>query len=177
MSNARLIARNEENDADDFLYSVGGMLTAKPAALDARLARFDAAADMPADITSAANVAADLVTMTDFSATARRVQLIWHGGPVTFSAVANAGPIALGARVTLNAGDTTAAVNRLTVTDLTGAGTSTGGQSDVLMLSAANPFVEITLDGALTDIYAVGVYAGFTPTNIVPSFLEVRVIG
>lgn len=148
-----------------------------PAAVDTRIARFDAAADMPADITSNANVTADLVAMTTFTSTARKVQVIWHGGASTYAATAGAGPIATGAFVTFNAGDSATAATRLTYTDLTGAGTSTSGKTDTVQVSPDNPFVEITLSAALTDVYAIGIPVGVTPTSIVPSFLEVRVIG
>lgn len=178
MSVTRLSGASAQNvDIPVPIVVQDGIMVPLPQATDTRMARFDAAADMPADITSNANVTADLVTMNGFSATARRVQFLWHGGPVTFTAVANAGPIAAGARVTVNAGDATTAAARLTYTDLTGAGTSTSGKADTFFLSAQNPFLELVIDEAISDIYAIGVYAGVTPTNIVASFLEVRAIG
>jgi hypothetical protein len=91
--------------------------------------------------------------------------------------VANAGPIAIGARVTINAPDTITAENRLTYTDLTGGGTSTAGVPDTLMVSPSNPFVELLLGEQILRIDAIGISAGFTPTNIVACFLEVRAIG
>lgn len=158
------------------VYVQDGVFAAKPLALDTRIARFNAAADMPADITSNANVLADLVTFTTFSSTARRVQLLWHGGANSASGTALAGPIATGAIVTVNAPDTVTAGARLTYTDLSGAGTSTAG-AEVFMVSSDNPFVELSVSESLTSIYAIGIPIGVTPTSIIPAFLEVRIIG
>jgi len=152
-------------------------------AVDHRMARFNAAADMPADITSSANVTADLVTLNTFSSTARRIQFLWHGpaqsGIDTTGALAY-GAVAMGARVTVNAPDSVTAATRLTYTALTGGGTSTGGTADCFMLSAAAPFLELTVDEAITRIDAIGIpnTVGDAYFDVIqPCFLEVRVIG
>jgi hypothetical protein len=161
-----------------------GVALGSPAAVDARLARFDAVADMPADIASGANVAADRIKFDSFSATARRVQLLWHGAGITGGDTQGTqaffGEIALGARVTVNAPDDATADTRLTYTDLTGAGTSSAGVADTFMLSKHNPSMELTLDVAVTRIDAIGIPNGLSTTHldtILPCFLEVRVIG
>lgn len=142
--------------------------------VDSRLARFDAAADMPADITSLANVTADMILFNAFSAGTRRLQMLWHGAPISWNAAAGAGPIAIGSRITVNAGDAITAAARLTYTDLTGAGTSIAGVADTFNIGPDNPFLEVVLDSDLLDVYAIGIPLGFTPTNIVSSFLELR---
>ena len=153
-------------------------------ALDHRLIRFDAVADMPADITSNANVTADLVQLDTFASTARRIQLLWHGAGITGgdTQVAQAffGEVAMGALVTVNATDDTTAAARLTYTDITGGSTVSAGKTDVFMVSKSNPVVELTTDAAITDIYAIGVPNGLSTTHldtILPCFLEVRVVG
>lgn len=148
-----------------------------PAAVDVRRARFNAVADMPADVTSNANVAGDLVKFNTFSPDCRRVQLIWHGGVSSFNGSTGAGPIAAGALVTINAADDSNAADRLTYTDLTGAGTSSLGVEDVFHVSPTFPFVEIQLSGALQRIDAIGIPIGVTPTNIIDTYLEVRALG
>lgn len=147
------------------------------ASVDTRIMRFDAAADMPADITSAADVAGDVIVLDSFAATVTRLQMLWHGGRTSFSAVANAGPIAQGLLLTINPGDLATAINRLTYVNLTGAGVSSAGVADTFMLSDANPFIEINLDTELLEVYCIGIPVGFTPTNIIPSFAELRAIG
>jgi len=125
------------------------------------------------------DVTADLVKMNTFTSTARKIQLIWHG----LSGIASDGtnthsPAALGAFVTINAGDDATAATRLTYTDLTGAGTSTSGKSDVIMVSPANPNVEMTLDTAILRIDAVGIpVAGVGTPTFEACFLEVRILG
>lgn len=154
-------------------------LAGAPAAVDYRMARFDAAADMPADMTSAANVTADLITFSGFSATANKVRLQFHTPLDTYTGTTAAGPVCTGAYVTINAPDSATAITRLTYTDLTGGGTSSSGVPDTFFLSQSCPEMEILLPAGstLTSVYAVGVYAGFTPTNITPAFLSVIGLG
>lgn len=172
---------DESTGLPDILLSRSGSLNLRlreiPEPVDVRIARFDAAADMPADITNLANVAADRVKFDTFASTARRIQLLWHEGTNSANATALAGPIATGARVSINAGDDAVANTRLQFVDLTGGGTSSTGKLDVIQLSRANPFVELILSGEILRIDAIGIPIGVTPTNIIPSFLEVRVIG
>lgn len=152
----------------------------EPAALDQRLARFDAAGDMPADITSSANVAADLITMDTFSSTATLVQLLWHGiGGQSDDGTNGIGPAAIGALVAINAGSAVEAEGRLTYTDLTGGGSSSAGKADVLMVSASCPVAEFHVDPdvGLASLHAIGIPNTTGPAILSPCFLEVRVIG
>jgi hypothetical protein len=153
-------------------------------AVDQRIARFDAVADMPADITSSVNVAADRIKFDSFAATARRIRLIWHGagiaGPDTQATQAFFGEIALGARITVNAPDDSTANTRLTYTDITGASTSSSGAADTFMVSKSNAMIELVVDEAITRIDAIGIPNGLSTTHIdtiLPCFLEVQVIG
>lgn len=155
-----------------------------PGAIDHRLMRFDAVADMPADITSAANVSGDRIELDGFASTARRIQAIWHGcgltGQDTQGTAAFFGEIALGALISINAADDSAANSRLTYADLTGAGTSSSGKSDTFMVSGRSPILEITMDEVISRIDVIGVPNGLSGTNldvILPCFLELRVIG
>lgn len=152
-----------------------------PKSADHRLMRFDAVADMPADITSAANVAADRIELDTFSGAVRRLQLIWHGagitGPDTQGTQAFFGEIALGALISINAQDDTEANSRLTFTDLTGGGTSSAGKTDVFMVSKSSPILDIYLDAALTRVDVIGIPNGLSTTHldlILPCFLELR---
>ena len=150
-----------------------------PAALDTRLARFDAAADMPADITSSANVSASRIKFDTFSSTARKAQLVWHG----LSGIGHDGtnthmPASLGAMITINAGDDATANVRLTYTDLTGGGTSSSGLSDVIMIGPSNPIVDIDLDTQIIRIDAIGIPSlGDGASTFEACFLEIRVLG
>lgn len=153
-------------------------------AVDSRILRFNEVGDMPADITSAANVAADRVKLDGFAAGARRVQVLWHGagiaGPDTQATQAFFGEVALGALVTINADDDATANGRLTYADLTGGGTSSAGVANRFMVSKNVAVLDLVLDEAIDRIDIVGVPNGLTTTNLdtlLPCFLEVRVIG
>lgn len=161
---------------DDTKYSI--ILGTDQLAIDPRVATFDDAADMPTDIANTTLVAADLVKLTTFTTTARRIIAKWHQGATTYTATAGAGPIAVGARLTINADDDAAAASRLALADLTGGGTSTSGNTDTFHLSATNPVVDITTSVAITRIDAIGLpKAGAAPTTIMPSYLEIQVLG
>lgn len=160
--------------------SIPVALYARGRTLGTRIMRFDAAADMPADITSAANVAADRIRLDTFDPRAETLQLSFHSvNPVAFSVAvpdgSNAGPICMGVLVCINAADDNDANSRLTYTDLTGAGTSAAGRLNLVMLSVNNPFAEFQLDDPLIRLDVIGIPIGFTPSTIVPAYLEVRV--
>lgn len=162
-----------------FVNGAACVTTASIGAVDTRVARFNAAADMPLDITSNADVTADMITITGISATARKVQFLWHSDN-TFAATAGAGPIAIGARITLlSSPSAVAAAGTLTYAPLTGGGASAAGTADLIELSPDNPIAEVTLPSDFSGgaIYLVGIPAGVTPTNIVPAFCEVRILG
>lgn len=153
-------------------------------AVDSRIARFDAVADMPADITSSGNVSGDRIKFDTFNATARTIQFAWHAagiaGPDTQATQAFFGEVALGAMIVINAPDDATANSRLTYSDLTGAGTSSAGVADRIMVSKFNSFAEITVDEAITRIDVIGVPNGLSTTHldtILPAFLEIRVLG
>ena len=150
-----------------------------PLAVESRRARFDAAADMPADITATANVTSKIITFSGFSATASKVRVRFHLGTNSWNAVAGAGPICMGALVTINAPDLSTAITRLTYTDLTGGGTSSSGVVDTFMVSpdAAELLITFPSGTYLTNVYAIGIPIGVTPTNIVPSFLSISSFG
>lgn len=155
-----------------------------PGAIDQRLMRFDAVVDMPVDITSAANVAADRIELDTFASTARQIQAIWHGSGLTgMDTQATAqffGEVALGALISVNAADDTAANARLTYTDLTGAGASSAGKADTFMVSGRSPIFELMLDEVITRIDVIGIPNGLSTTHldvILPCFLELRIIG
>ena len=129
----------------------------KPGALETRTVTFDAAADMPADPTNNANVLADLVTLDSFASGKKRCRVSFHGdiGITTF---------ARGALVTINAGDDVEAANRLTITDVTGAGT---GSADTAqrMVSYQQPVIEYNLEGTdatIDNVYLIGLVTGGT---------------
>jgi len=149
-----------------------------PGALETRTIRIDAATDMPADITSNANVLADLIKLNTFTSGKKRARVTFHyNGPND----GTDGPICVGAFVTLNAGsglgDDVIAADRLTYTDLTGAGTGSS-DSKKRMVSATNNIIEWSLDTATVEnIYIAGipVPTAAAPTNIIPIFIEVEV--
>jgi hypothetical protein len=148
---------------------------ANPKVLTTRLIRFDAASELPADPTNGANVADKRIALTGFPVGARRVQLVWLAAQ-TWNATAGAGQVAIGAHVAVNALDAVAANSMLTYTDLTGGGSSSSeAEGGRIMVGAANPIQEFSLSEDLTRLDIVGIPAGFTPTNIVPAYLEVRV--
>lgn len=137
--------------------------------LETRLIRFDNAADMPADITSLANVTADAVILTGFAATARRVEFHWHSVGVG---------IAVGARIAVNALHSADAYDRLTYTDLTGGGSRSSGVADVIMVSNSSPshavYIDVNGGDTLDNIYLIGVPSG---AGTEACYLEVRVYG
>lgn len=137
--------------------------------LETRLIRFDNAADMPADITSLANVTADTVVLTGFAATARRVEFHWHGHSVG---------IALGARIVVNALHSADAYDRLTYTDLTGGGSSSSGKADTVLVSPSSPVAAFAIDinggDSLDNVYLIGIPSG---SGTVACYLEVRAYG
>lgn len=155
-----------------------------PGILDTRIIRFDNPADMPADITSGANVTADLVQITDISATATRAQFIWHGagavGADTQATQAFFGECALGAMIAVGYDDAAAAASALTYVDLTGGGSSASAGLARLMVSKSHAFDEVTFSAGLNRIDLIGVPNGLTSTHLdvfLPCFLEVRIIG
>lgn len=141
--------------------------------------RFDAVADLPDDITDSAKVLADLVTLTNFPEGTTRFTVNFHALPLGYTGTTVAGPIASGVRFTVNAPDTTTAALRLTYTDLTGAGSATTYETDVFEVSFSCPSIEIELpiDDPLTRIDLIGVYAGLTPTNIIPAVATIVGLG
>lgn len=142
---------------------------AVPRPLETRLIRFDSAGDMPADITSLANVTADMVTLTGFSATAKRIEFYWHGHSVG---------IALGARIVVNALHATDAADRLTYTDLTGAGSSSSGVADTVVVSPSSQISGFAIDtgngDTLDNVYLIGI-PSLAGTEA--CFMEARVYG
>lgn len=159
--------------------------TVLPAAVDMRLARFNAAADLPADITNNSNVSGDLITFTGFTTTARGIELIWHAwgqaGGDTQATQQFFGEVALGALVTINADDDTDAATKLTYTDVSGNSDSSSGVADTFMVSRTAPYLFIPVDTEITRIDAIGIATGLNGSThldyVIPCFLEVRVIG
>lgn len=139
-----------------------------------KIARFDAAGDMPADYTNAANVLASIVQFTNIPSDTFKFKARFHGMIQGANGVALAAPICQGVLLTINAPDLTTAANRLTYTDLTGGGAASSYNTGVVMLSHANPEISFELDSddPLIRVDAIGLYSGFTPTNILPSFLS-----
>ena len=161
---------------DDTKYSI--ILGTDQLAIDSRVATFDAAADMPTDAGNVTLVTADLWTNTTFTSTARRIVAKWHEGSTTYTATAGAGPIAVGARITINADDAATAATRLAIVNQTGGNTTTSGKVDTFILTKANPVIDITTSAAITRIDAIGLpKAGAAPTTIMPSYLEIQVLG
>ena len=144
-------------------------------AVDTRIATYNAAADCAGNL--AAVVTADLWKVTTFTTTARRIVAEWHEGSTTYAGTAGAGPIAVGAMLTINADDDAAAATRLTTADVTGNSTSSSGKADKFVLSRDNPVIDITTDAAITRIDAIGIAAGVTPTSIIASRLVIKVLG
>jgi len=149
--------------------------------LEFRLLTFDASADMPADITDSANVSADRVEVSSLPAGVRLVVARWHG----LSGLADDGtnlyaPAAVGAIITLGAGDDATANSRLTQSDVTGGGTSSSGIADTVMISAANPIAKIDIgpDATLSRIDVIGVPVGITHGTPVfaPCYLELELL-
>lgn len=159
--------------------------TVLPSAIDMRLARFNAAADLPADITNSSNVSGDLITFTGFAATARALEFVWHAwgqaGADTQATQQFFGEVALGAIVTINADDDTDAATRLTYSDVTGASDSASGVADTFVISRTAPYLYLPVDTQITRIDAIGIATGLNGSThldyVVPCFLEVRVIG
>ncbi len=148
---------------------------------DTYIARFDATGDMPASITSSANVSASRIKFTGFAGADRRVQVAWHcattAGPDTQATQAFFGPVAQGAMVTINAADDSTANTRLTYVDITGGGTPSTPVSDVFMVSNTSPFIEVVLNTAITRVDVIGVPNTLSTTNldtIIPCFVELK---
>ena len=148
-----------------------------PLAIDSRIATFDAAADMPADITVAGNVTNDRIKFTGFTTTSRKLLIQWHAPDATYQGTAGAGPVAMGALLTVNALDDSTADARLTQTDLTGNGTSSSGVADLFMVSATNPSIELTTSATIDRVDAIGVPNKAAPTTILPSYLTITALG
>lgn len=132
------------------------------------LVTFDAAADMPADITSSVNVSADRIKIdvAAISATCSRAQCIFHSedGQTT----------CIGAVITVNAADDNTANSNLTQTDVTGGSTASAGKSDTVVISQSKPEVEFKTSSVITRIDLIGI-----PGRAVSgkAYVEVRLIG
>lgn len=171
-----LKALNGETGYPQALYAVDGGLVPRPGATDVRIARFNATADC-CDIVNSGAVAAARINLTGFSSTARRVIFRWHVSPRTFNGVAEAGHVAVACFISINATSDANANARLAYTDLGGGGTSTSGDTDLFVVSQSNPVVEVALNGPLTRIDVAAVVTPQIPTNIVPNFLEMQIVG
>lgn len=132
---------------------------------------------MPANITVAADVSAKRIKFDELSATAWKLQLLFHPGSCTWNGVAGAGPICQGVRVIVNAPDDVVANESLIFTDVAAGGISFNSILDLLVLSAANPFIEIGLTSPLRRVDVIGVPVNTTPTTIIPGWFELRTIG
>jgi len=139
-----------------------------------KIARFDAAGDMPADYTNVANVFASIIQFTNIPSNTFKLKARFHGMIQGANGVALSAPICQGVLLTINAPDLTTAVNRLTYVDLTGGGIANSYNTGVIMLSHSNSEItfEFDSDDPLIRIDAIGLYSGFTPTNILPAFLS-----
>jgi hypothetical protein len=155
----------------------------KRAAVDAgftdyRNKRFIAESDRPTDITDPALVAAKLIRYDGYSPTARIMQFVWH------TPQAGAGttmPNTAGAWITVNAENALTATQRLTHVSTAPGTTVSVGRAPIIHVDSFNYFVErIIPEGqVISDIYFIGlpITQGTQPTNILPSWLEVSVIG
>ena len=140
---------------------------------------FDAAADLPADPTSVANVLADLVRITGFTAGEKRCRVTYHYLSALGSTADNP-PFAIGARACINSPDTTDASEKLAITDqLTGSGvTLTPIDGAVAQtITMLKPAVEWDLTGTdydINDVYLVGI-APDTETPLTNALVTVEV--
>lgn len=151
-----------------------------PTTVDERTATFDESGDMIGilNLGNATLLESKIWTNDSYRTTARRVVAKWHQGSATYTATAGAGPLAVGARVTINADNSTAAAARLALTDVTGGETTSAGAPDTYQLSGDNPVIDITVDTPITRIDAIGIpKAGADPTTIMASYLEIQVTG
>ena len=147
-----------------------------------RSAVCDAAGDRPADITNNANVTAAMYKWDLTSAgltTVKKALLTYRASRDAANAVAIAGPICEGFIFTINPDDATQAATRLTQTDFAAGSTATTYAADTYIVDANDPVQAIIMPEGyyITSIYAVAIPAGFTPTNITPARLELKVYG
>jgi hypothetical protein len=134
-----------------------------PGTLETRTIFYNADADCIA--VAATAIAGNLTTLDTFTAGKKRCRLTYH---MESGAIPFAGQVA----ITLNAGDDTTAASRLTITDVSEAGT---GSVDTRQrfLSATAPVIEYALtgtDSTITRIDAIGyLSAGIGAGNVIIS--------
>lgn len=170
--------------------------TMLPGVSDLRVARFTAASGMPAFSTTYStwltNVAADRISLTGYTLTARRIKADWissgHAGADTQATQAFFGEVAVGAAITINAPDDATANARLasimfdnagTPNVLTGAGSSSAGAADTFIIGRGVS-ADIIVTEAIARIDLIGIPNGLGSTNLdifLPALASIAVIG
>jgi len=132
---------------------------------------FDAAADLPADPTSVANVLADLVRITGFTAGKKRCRISYI--PLEDLGI----PFAIGARASINNPDTTDASEKIAVVNNTGGDTVNPIDGAVPQTCCKQkPVIEWDLTGTdydIDDVYLVGIAPDGTGASNVLVTVEV----
>lgn len=136
--------------------------------------QFTAAADMPVDITSAANVAGDRIKINGFDPTAKNLRISFHTLETGYTGTTAAAAIAMGVMFCINAADDNDANSRLTYTKVTGAATLSAGRLNTSMASLKCPF-ECRLGDPLVRLDLIAIPNTVIPTNLIPCFAVVEV--
>ena len=142
-------------------------------ALETRDVTIDGAADLFTDPT--APVAAELITVTGITAGKKRCRITWHCLPLSYVQGATSDtPIAAFCVATINAGDDTTALLRLTLVN-TGVG-DLSTDTRKRMVSAQNPSIEWDLTKTDSTIDRIDIGA-IPPADVgqIPVYLSVEV--
>jgi len=145
-----------------------------PGELETRTFTFDAAGDGFTDKT--APIAAELLTAEGFGSGKKHCRLTWvmQAIPYVQSATSDV-PVVAQVVATINAGDDTTALSRLTYVDV-GAGGTASTDTRQRFISQTQPVIEWDLSGTDADIDRVDI-GGYLPTDVgaIPVYVSVEV--